>query len=502
METITDALARHARERPQAPALVDDRFRLTWGEVASWVEHAAGWLAAQGFARGAPVLGWMPNRLEWYLVRLACERVGLLWIPVPMSQGKLEVASILERVRPVLLISAGQFRQRDYAAEADEICARIGLSPTRLTLAEDELLRLDGPPCDAGCVLRMDDMAHALPTSGSEGIPKLAFYTLHAACVRAHTQAELLGLLPSDIILVLSPGVGPVRAAWLGASVAGSCIVAMPVFSTDIALDLIGRERATIVCGTPAQLVMLAGKLEQADTTTLRIWYTAGSVLSPTLAEDLESRTAAVIVSTYGGADFGGWAAPDPRDPSQVRYHTVGKPRGGSEFRMVDRQGNDVPKGEVGEVIGRGTCCVCGYVGDAGSEQWRAGWFHTGDLGRFDEDGNVVIIGRIKDVINRGGDNVVPSEVEALLRTHPAIGQVAVVGVPDQVLGERVCACVVPARDRSGIDVETLRRHLREHGLAHYKAPERLILLEALPVVGDKIDRRALAALAARQAGV
>ncbi len=502
METITEAVTRQARERPRAVALVDGATRLTWGEVKSWVDRAAGWLLALGLARGSTVLGWLPNCAEWYLVRLACEQAGLFWIPVPASQGQRELASIVERVRPSVLLTKARFRDRDYRAEADAICARLDVAPKRITLPDDALLHLDGPPADQSAAIRPNEMAHGLSTSGSEGIPKIALYSLAAACERAHAQCQLLGLLPEDILLVLSPGAGPARAAWLASPVAGSCVVAMQVFGTDAALDLIERERVTVVCGTPAQLSMLAAKLGNADTSSIRIWYTAGSVLPPTLAEELEAHTRGIVVSTYGGADFGGWAAPDPADPPAVRHRSVGKPRGGTEFRIVDAQERDVARGDVGELIGRGPCCVSGFVGEQGRDRWRGGWFHTGDLAWIDEEDNIVIVGRLKEVIVRGGDKISPAEVEALLRTHPCVAQVAVIGVPDPVLGERVCACVVQAARAPRIDLEALRLHLRAQGLSPYKSPERMVILESLPVVGDKIDRRALAAMMAQPATI
>lgn len=497
MQTLTEAVARHARARPSAPAMVDDRLRMDWSEVCSWTEKAAGWLAAQGFARGAPVLGWLPNCAEWNLFRLACERSGLLFIPVTASQGKRELASIIERAHPALLVSRRRFRSRDYERECDEICGFLDEPPMRLTVTDDGLPDLAGPPAAADAALTLDELAHALPTSGSEGTPKLALYTLRAACLRGEAQIELLGLKPDDVALVLSHGTGPARPAWLGAPLVGACIVCVPVFSAEKAVAAMRAERPTLVCATPAQLAMMVPLLDAAATVNLRLWYTSGAVVPPSLVDELERLSHAPVVSTYGGADFGGWASPAPDDPPETRRHTVGRPRGGTEFRIVDDEGRDVAEGEIGELIGRGPCCVAGYFGEAGSERWHEGWFHTGDLARTDESGNVVIVGRVKSVIVRGGDNVLPVEVEALLRTHPMVGQVAVIGVPDPVLGERVCACVVP-KGGARIELEELRGHLRGQGLAHYKAPERLVLLDALPTVSDKVDRRALSALAAR----
>ena len=500
-ETIIQALARQARERPGALALVDDRVRLTWSETAEWVARAAGWLRAQALPRGASVLGWLPNAAEWYLLRLACEQAGLFWVPVPASQGRHELGSIAERVRPAVLISPAKFRDRDFAAEVAEICAEFDLATQRIVVPSGELLRFEAPRDDGSAALRLDEPVHALSTTGSAGIPKVATYTLAAACTRAHAQAELLGLRADDILLVLSHGTGPARPAWLAAPIAGACTIGMPVFGTAAALRLIAREKPTMVCGTPAQLTMLAPHLKTTDTASVRYWYGAGAVLPPTLAQELEATTRGIVLSTYGGADFGGWAAAEPRDPPAVRHRTVGKPRGGTECRIVDDNDRDVAPGQSGELIGRGPCCTSGFIGEAGCEQWRDGWFYTGDLATRDGDGNIVIVGRRSEIISRGGDKISAAEVEAMLRTHPAVAQVAVIGVPDAVLGERVCACIVPQPRGDGVDLASLQAHLRRHGLAPYKAPERLIMLDALPFVGDKIDRRALAARWAEQAG-
>jgi acyl-CoA synthetase (AMP-forming)/AMP-acid ligase II len=499
-ETIVAAVARHARERPAARALADGRVRLSWRETQDWVERTAGWLAARKLPRGAAVLGWLPNCAEWYLLRLACEQAGFFWVPVPASLGRREVASIAERVRPAAAVSFARFREREPGEELSGVFAALGLDPIRVTVRDEPLLKFDGPLPDACDALRPEEDAHALATTGSEGVPKLAVYTLVAACARAHAQARLLALTAADVLLTLSAGVGPARAAWLAAPVAGACVVALPVFGADAALQWIERERPTVVCGTPSQFAKLAPGLARIDSSTVRLWYTAGSVLPVSLAEELEAKTRGKVVSTYGGADFGGWAAADPDDSPAVRHRTVGRGRGGTEFRIVDPQGRDAPAGAAGELIGRGPCCVRGYLGQAGGDRWRNGWFHTGDLASLDGSGNIVIVGRLKEVIIRGGDNVSPAEVEALLRTHPAVSDAAVIGVSDPVLGERVCACVIPAPGARP-DLETLRERLRSLGLANYKLPERLVLLDALPWVGDKINRRALAEIAAgRQA--
>lgn len=501
-ETFVAALARHARERPDALALVDDRARLTWREAAARVESAAGWLGAR-VPRGAAALGWLPNAVEWYLLRLACERAGLLWVPAPATLGAREIASIAARVRPALLVTARRFRGRDYQDEADLVHRETGLAPLRLTTPEDCLLALDGPPPPATAATQPHEDAHVLPTSGSEGTPKLSRYTLAAAAERGHAQAALLRLTPDDVVLALSAGTGPAKTPWLAAPIAGATVVATPIFQAETALAVAGRERATVICGTPAQLTLMLPHVDRVDLSRVRLWYTSGSVLPPALAAELETRTPGHVLSVYGATDFGGWAAADLDDPPGVRHRTVGRPRGGTELRIVDGDGREAPPGVTGEIVGRGPSCVAGYVGDPAltRERWPQGWFRTGDLGRVDEQGNLVILGRARDVIIRGGENIAPEEVETLLRTHPAVHEVAVVGAPDPVLGERVCACVVP-RAGAAPTLEALRDHARAARIAHYKLPERLLVVPELPRVGDKLDRGALAVLAAAQSDV
>lgn len=495
VETFTEALARHARERPTAVALGDDRVTLTWADVAAWVEAAAGWFVARGLPRHAPVLGWLPNVAEWYLLRWACERAGMLWVPISSAQGVRELISIVQRVRPRVFITPQRFRGRDYREEATRVCQAVGLSPLRIEVPETTLLRLDGSPCDPMRALMLDEDAHVLATTGSEGLPKLALYTLAAAARRAKDQAALLRMTPHDVVLALSAGTGPGKTSWLAAPMVGATVVALPIFHPERALEAIQRWRATIVCGTPAQLMRLLPELPAFDVTSVRLWYTAGAVLPPALAEELEARTRGRVLSVYGATDFGGWAAPDPDDPPTVRHRTVGRPRGGTEFRIVNRDGREVAPGEIGEILGRSPYCPSGYYGDpeVTQRQWRDGWFRTGDVGRFDEQGNLVILGRLRDLIIRGGENIAPEEIEMLLRAHPAISQAAVVGVPDPVLGERVCACIVPAAGPPPT-LEEVRTYLRRQGLAPYKLPEQMVILPTLPVIGDKINRAALVA--------
>jgi non-ribosomal peptide synthetase component E (peptide arylation enzyme) len=178
-----------------------------------------------------------------------------------------------------------------------------------------------------------------------------------------------------------------------------------------------------------------------------------------------------------------------------VRLPTLGKGSGGTEIKVVDKQGKEVAQGEVGEIWGRGPACASGYYKDP-ETTWAAwtkdGWFKMGDLGRFDGGGNLVLAGRKKDMIIRGGQNIYPVEIENLLSSHPKVADVAIVGMPDPAMGEKACAYVVP-RPGQDLSFEEMVSFLREKGIATYKLPERLEFIDKLPLVGEqKVNKKHL----------
>jgi non-ribosomal peptide synthetase component E (peptide arylation enzyme) len=314
--------------------------------------------------------------------------------------------------------------------------------------------------------------------------------------LRARAQAELFRLGEDDVILALSQGIGPSIIPVFAAPVAAASAYLVEEFEPAKVIDALARVRPTIVCGVPAQIMTLLDHPDWPDAGVdrVRIWYTTGAAFPPAAAARLERCAPGIMLTGYGGMDFGGWTVPSPTDPPEVRLNTVGRPRGNTELRLVDDAGNEVAPGETGEVWGRGPCCALGYFRDdiATREAWTAdGWFRTGDLGRIDAAGNLIIVGRKKDRIRRGGMSIEPGEIEAMLSGHPKIDKAAVVGFSDPLLGERACAFVVP---RSGevVTLDEVIGYLRAQRVATFKIPERLQLVAELPLRGDKIDRAAL----------
>jgi non-ribosomal peptide synthetase component E (peptide arylation enzyme) len=202
------------------------------------------------------------------------------------------------------------------------------------------------------------------------------------------------------------------------------------------------------------------------------------------------------VVNDYGGVDFGGIICCGVDDPPDVRLLTVGKPRAWTEIKQVNDPGQEVPKPREGKIWGRGPSCSSGYYKDA-EATWKSwtmdGWFNTGDLGKFDEQGNLVIVGREKDVIIRGGWNIYPKEIENILLTYPKVQDIAVIGMPDLVMGERLCAYIVPKAEQE-LTLEEIVSFLRQKGTPSYKLPERIELVDSLPMVADgqKVDKKLL----------
>lgn len=513
-ETLVGHADRNAATMPYALALSDERQSLTWEDVKRWSDAVACAFIRQGLPRDAVVASWLPNWIEHYLIRIACEKAGLIWLPIPRSARQHELLPILKRSGACALVCTESAR-RDYWGELHEVLTHLSHVPS-LCLARGQprpgvtlldTMAGDSPSSgDLSSLRRRSftplDVAMILPTSGSTGTPKLCEYLLAGAVARGRAQAALFHLTAADVIAATTQGIGPSLIPLLAAPVAGASVVVLEHLEPARLVRVIEQRRVTVVCGVPAiyrDLVEWLGR-GHADVSAVRIWYSAGMAIPVELARGLEEQSRGVVLSGYGAVDLGSWAAPAPEDPPDVRWFTVGKPRGGSELRIATGSLATGGEGE-GEIWGRGPSSTVGYYRDrdATREAWTEdGWFRTGDIGRFDERGNLVILGRTVEVINRGGQKVFPAEIELLLERHPGIARVAVLPFPDERLGEKVWACVVPARS-GGISLDEVVSFLRGFRVASYKLPERLTVVPDLPLTsGGKVDRDALRATLAR----
>ena len=336
-------------------------------------------------------------------------------------------------------------------------------------------------------------------TTGTTGSPKFVEYPMAARLRLGRGFLESLKLSEKDIVCAL--GSGPAGAncvPYFGAPQAKSKVVMLGHFEAEAAFKMIEREKVTVACGVPAMWTMMVRhpKYKDYNLSSVRLWWNAGAFLPPQLGAEVEEKLGATILSGLGGVDFGGTVIPDLDDSPETRFMTVGKPKAGGKIKVVDEKGREVKAGEVGEIWGTGPSLPSGYYLDPDGtvQAWtKDGWFKTGDLGRLDERGDLVLVGRQKDIIIRGGQNIYPAEIESLMQAHPKIAEVAVVAMPDTVMGEKACAYVVPKAGQS-FTFKEMAAYLTDQDIAHYKIPERLELINKLPMVGEdtKVDKKAL----------
>ncbi len=512
-ERLSEAWDRNAREYPDREAVADSRTRLTWGEAKKWIDRVALGLIDMGFKKDDVLVVQLPNSVELTLLRVATEKASVLCLPVLRTYRHQEMEYILKHAEAVGLVIPWQYRGFDYFQMVQEI--RPGLPelkhvimvgnevpqgaisfksivdrPIEQSYPPDYLTKTTCPP---------DEFSLVLTTSGTTGFPKFVEHPVNSRMYIGRAYAENWKLTRDDTVGILGPAAtGPNHAAYWSAPQVGARVVSLEHFEAEAAMQIIEKERITFTAFVPAQLALMLRhpSVDKYDLSSLRLVVCTGSPLSYNLGVEAEKRLGCPIVQSYGAVDAGGSMMHSPDDPRDVRLLTAGRPIPGVEVKLVDDEGKEVPAGAVGEVWVRGPTFVSGYYKDAEATThgWTPdGWFKMGDLGRWDDKGHVQIVGRKKDMIIRGGQNVYPVEIENILVLHPRIAAVAVVGMPDPVMGERACAYVVP-KPGQNLTFEEMGSFLKARNIALFKIPERLEILERLPMVAadQKVDKKVL----------
>ena len=512
--TTLDLLEARAASRPDEIAIVDARRRLTWREALEAVEGFARTLAGIGLDRDTPVVLQVPNSAEESLLRLALTRCGLLAAYVPAVWRGAELEAVVDLLRPGAMVVPGRFRDTDMIALARAMRRRhaamkpIVVDPPCdaadcIPISLDN--RTDGGPAAPGADRRYGphEVTKLVVTSGSTGMPKLVERTEQQELLWGKGVSARMGVGEADVIGGFVPmSGGPGYHAWSGWLLTGARFVLTDGFAPEALLPAIERERVSAIHTAPAILARLADSplLADYDTSSLRVIRTGSANLPPAVIEKAEERLGCPVVKAGGAMEACSFGQVGIDDPEGIRRGaSIGRVVEGGEVRVVDGAGDTLPAGEAGELWIRGPATSSGYFRDreATIEAWGTlgpdGWFRTGDVATIDADGYVTLIGRIKEMINRGGMNVFPLELESILAEHPKILEASVVGIPDDTLGEVPCLCVIPSGE-DGIGLEEVTAFLGARDLARYKFPVRVELFADFPRGQTmRVNRRRLA---------
>jgi acyl-CoA synthetase (AMP-forming)/AMP-acid ligase II len=527
---VEDAAARFG----DAEALVDvygpggTTTRLSFDQLAEEVAAATRAVVANGIERGDRVAIWAPNCAEWVIAALGAVGAGALLVPLNTRFKGAEAAYILRESGARILFTVEGFLGTDYPRMLDDAVAdghnvpdleRVvvlrtgdGSRPRETSRGDQvvafEVFLREGESCSADVAagrtasITPGDLSDLVFTSGTTGRPKGAM-TTHGQTLRTFaTWAEVVGLARGDRYLIVNPFFHTFgyKAGILACLITGATMIAEPVFDVDAIVQRIEGERISVLPGPPTIFQSILDRPDRSgfDLSSLRLVVTGAAVVPVELVEQLWSEVGVeTVLTAYGLTEATGTVTMCRRgDSAAVISGTSGRAIPDVEVRIVDGDGAEVARGQAGEIVVRGYNVMRGYFNDpdATDEAIDAkGWLHTGDVAVMDDEGNVTITDRLKDMYVSGGFNVYPAEIEAVLRQHPAVGQVAVVGIPDVRMGEVGLALVVPAEGGDASLIEAELAGWAKERLANYKVPRQVRTLDALPLnASGKVLKREL----------
>jgi len=516
-ETTPKIWERNAGLYPEKEAFVDRGRRLTWPQIKIMSDRLAVNLMDSGLKRDDFVYLLLPNWVEAYIFRCAAEKAGILVGTSLMTVGDGDIEFIVKTFDAAGIVIPLEFRKKNYLDLIRKIRPAFpklkhvfipgadvppdALSLERLMM-EPATAEYSAEYFQATCYAPTDVSVIGF-TSGTTGMPKGAEHVIASRIAMAKGYGEGPQIRETDVVLnIISPVAGLSSAFCYNgtASLVGAKVVLSDIWSPESTFELIEYEKVTVLLAVPAQLAQILRHpdRENHDLGSLRCMVTSTAPLSRALARDLEESFRVPVVNLYGQIDGGFISCPSIDDPPEVRQKTVGRPHKYTTVRIIDDDGNDVPRGEEGELVYTGPSTTGGYFknmqetlkawGTLGPEGMR----RSGDLVEMDENGRLLLLGRKDDMIIRGGSNIYPAELESLLITHPKIEAVAVVPMPDPVMGETVCAYVKVSPGEE-LTFEEVISFLKNKKIATYKLPERLEVRESLPLKGtQKIGKATL----------
>ena len=516
-DTLYTVAARHTAERPDAFAAQDRRHRLTWRQLVEWADTVATDLHDAGLKAGERVAVWLPNRVEILALLLACSRNGYVAVlSLHQNHTVAEVTSLLERC--AVRAFAGTV---GYGADATQhdIFARLpALGTIRRVYALDSIAGETLPSPSIGVAFPAADASRVPPpvnrnpdkvcyialTSGTTGQPKAVMHSDNTLLANGRAMIADWGHRPETILYCLGPLSHHLAIVGFEQALISGC----EYVTNDLAkgmkpLDRILETKATYVMGVPTHAIDIqqdAAARGLARIGDVEVFYMSGAAIAPEVARRFVDY-GIVPQNTYGMTEGGSHTSTLRGDSFDAMVNTVGQccGRGNACYELtvwkLDDRDTPVAPGELGELGGRGASFMLGYFANQSATESsfnRHGWFMSGDIARIDEDGNITIAGRSKDIIIRGGHNIYPVEIESLVLRHKAVVKAAAFPVADLRLGEKVCLAVIAA-DGQVIAADDMLEHLAAEGLSKFDMPEYFMALPEMPTTASgKILKREL----------
>jgi acyl-CoA synthetase (AMP-forming)/AMP-acid ligase II len=500
--TIPALLANAADRFGTHPAIVVDDSTITYAELHTAARSFGAALVEAGVEGGDRVAIWAPNSAEWIIALFGLSYAGATLVPVNTRFKGTEAGDILRRSGARVLVTTTDFLGTDYVAMLR------GAGPELPELKT--IVVASGPPVDdtvswadfvasatetartevdeRTAALTDEKTSDILFTSGTTGMAKGVVQTHRGTLAVARDWASMTGLTADDRYLMINPyfHMFGLKAGILASVSAGATMLPEPVFDVDRVLEQVADERVTVLPGPPTlyQSILDHPAAGGRDLSSLRVAVTgAADIPVELMRRVIDELPFETVMAGYGLTEGGTATATEPGDDPEIVATTVGRARPGFELRIVDGRGEDLPTGDAGEILVRGVSVMSHYLDDPGATAAVLspdGWLRTGDIGTRDEDGRLRIVGRSKDLFIVGGFNAYPAEIENALLRHPEIHQAAVIGIPDERLGEVGMAFVVLAPGATTSTTEIITWSGEQ--MANYKVPRRVEILDELPL--------------------
>ncbi len=519
--TLHELFDETVEARADEVAIITKDRRLTFAEFKVESDALAAGLLGIGIEHGDIVAVQLPNWIEFCLLQIALSRIGAVIQPTHCVFREFELRSLLAFCETDFVVVPGNFEGHDYAQAIRNVRAELprvrGVVVARgdadasrgehdfdelVDAGRDELDRLEQVTTDP------DDVFYLNFTSGTEGNPKGFLHTHNTLISTFKTMSQALASVdPGMVNLTCSPMTHSFgHFTTYQCALGGIPMILVDRYRPLDVLELIDRDQATSISGTPAHLIGILHHPDFAsfDTSSVRSVSLGGARSSPELIEELEATWGVKSANTYGMGENIIHTRTMPWDPEDKATASVGQPLFGAELKIVDPNDRtrELAAGEVGDIMFRGPTLFLAYHKQpelTAATRDREGWFVTGDRGYVDEEGYLYFAGRAKEVINRGGTKIYPKVIEEHLISHPDIEDAAVVGMPDERLGERVCAYLV-TRDHATVSIDDLREHFAERRASKSLVPEAVAIVDELPMTPTgKVAKAALAADAAER---